>query len=311
MKRLWLPWHWPVWALFGIGWLVARLPLGVQYATGRLIARFFFSLIQRRKAIIRVNLLLAFPQLSSTERDALTQQTIDEFSMSMVDTFFVWFRGAHSLLERVRISGLDQLSAQDPTQGTILLGAHFASLDLCGAAVSQRVPLQITYRDIKNPVANYFAVSRRLRDYEKIFLATELKTMVAELRKGKTIWFACDQDMGTRKATCFAPFFGVKASTITTPFRLARRTGARVLLMTHTRNSGARIWDVEFHPIELSRRAEPECYVADASNVNAVIEQVVRTQPAQYFWVHRRFKTMANGLRRDYRFEETTSRDRG
>ena len=167
--------------------------------------------------------------------------------------------------------------------------------------MSHRSPFQITYRDIKNPVANYFAVNRRSRAYEKLYLATELKTVVNELRRGKTVWIAIDQDMGTRKATCFAPFFGVEASTITTPFRLARLTGARVVLMAHTRNNKERTWDVELHPIELSKLAVPECYLADATNVNRVIEQLIRSQPAQYFWVHRRFKTMANGQRRDYR----------
>lgn len=309
MRRLWLPWHWPTWALFGTGWCVAHLPLTVQYLVGRLIARFFFSFYRRRKAIVQVNLQLAFPELSTTQREELTRQSIDEFSRSMVETVFVWFRGVHPLLERVHISGHEQLRDRVQTQGTILLGAHFASLDLCGSALSKNIPLQITYRDIKNPVANYIAVSRRQRDYERLYLATELRTMVAELRKGKTIWFACDQDMGTRKSTCFAPFFGTKVSTITTPFRLARLTGARVVLMTHTRDNEARTWDIELHPIELSSLPEPECHIADATSVNAVIEQIVRTHPAQYFWVHRRFKTMETGRRRDYQFVQNTSID--
>ncbi|MCY3540298.1 MAG: lysophospholipid acyltransferase family protein [Gammaproteobacteria bacterium] len=305
MKYLWLPWYWPTWTMFGVGWCLARLPLGLQYLVGRLIAHVFFSLVPRRKAIIQVNLLLAFPELTVVQRDEMTRKTIEEFSRSMVETLFVWFRGVHALLERVNISGLEQLRNHEFEQGTILLGAHFASLDLCGTAVSQRSPFQITYRDIKNPVANYLAVSRRRRAYEKLYLATELKTVVNELRNGKTVWFATDQDMGTRKATCFAPFFGVEASTITTPFRLARLTGARVVLMTHTRNNRERTWDVELHPIELSKLAAPDCYVADATNVNRVIEQVIRSQPAQYFWVHRRFKTMANGQRRDYRLQKS------
>ncbi len=301
MKHLWLPWYWPTWTLFGLGWCIARLPLGLQYTLGRWVARVFFSWVPRRKAVIRVNLQLAFPELTPLQRDELTRSTIDEFSRSMVETLFVWFRGIDTLLERVNVSGLEQLRPSEHSQGTILLGAHFASLDLCGTAVSHRSPFQITYRDIKNPVANYFAVSRRSRAYEKLYLATELKTVVNELRRGKTVWIAIDQDMGTRKATCFAPFFGVEASTITTPFRLARLTGARVVLMAHTRNNKERTWDVELLPIELSKLAVPECYLADATDVNRVIEQLIRSQPAQYFWVHRRFKTMANGQRRDYR----------
>lgn len=271
-----------------------------QYAFGRWLARLFFTLLRRRKSVIRVNLQLAFPELSFAEREERTRQTIDEFSKSVVETMFVWFRGVEPLLDRINITGLEYLSSDNPSQGTILLGAHFASLDLCGAAVSHHVPFQITYRDIKNPVVNYFAVSRRRRDYERTYRATQLRTLVAELGKGNTIWFACDQDMGTRKATCFAPFFGVQASTITTPFRLARIAGARVVLMAHSRDEAEQVWNVSLSPIELSSLKEPECYFADATVVNAAIEQVIRSQPTQYFWVHRRFKTMETGERRDY-----------
>jgi len=35
--------------------------------------------------------------------------------------------------------------------------------------------------------------------------------------------------------------------------------------------------------------------VADAARLNALLEAEIRTQPAEYLWVHRRFKTRPPG----------------
>jgi KDO2-lipid IV(A) lauroyltransferase len=40
--------------------------------------------------------------------------------------------------------------------------------------------------------------------------------------------------------------------------------------------------------------------VADTARVNAAIEQMVREAPAQYLWIHRRFKRQPQGRSRFY-----------
>ncbi len=296
------PWHWPIWMLFGCSWFVARLPLKQQYWLGRSTARLFFKLVPRRERIIRKNVELAFPELSENQRETLVRETISSLGMSMIETLFVWMRGVDPLLDRVKIDGIEHLNdtKNSDSAGVVILGAHFSSLDLVAAALAKKCRFAATYRRARNPVIDFVCHRARSRYYDEMIEATKLRTLAQRLRKGKIVWFASDQDMGTRKSTCFVPFFGIDASTVITPFRLAGKTGSRALFMSHKRNAADQTWELSLSPVDLADTTEPSCYRNDAMKVNELIEGVVRSAPSQYFWVHRRFKSMANGARRDY-----------
>ena len=302
LVKLLAPWHWHIWMLFGCSWFVARLPLKAQYWLGRSVARLFFKLVPRRERIIRKNVELAFPDLDNSQRESLVNETIGSLGMTMVETLFVWMRGIDPLLDRVNINGIEHLqtATDEETSGIVILGAHFSSLDLVAAALSKKCRFAATYRKARNPVIDFVCHGARQRYYDEMFEATNLRTLAQSLRNGKIVWFASDQDMGTRKSTCFVPFFGIDASTVVTPFRLARKTGSRVLFMSHKRNADDLSWELSLTPVNLADATEPGCYRQDAMKVNELIESFVRSAPEQYFWVHRRFKSMANGSRRDY-----------
>lgn len=297
------PRFWPLWFLLGICWLATWLPMRTQHWLGRAVARTIFKIAPRRKRIIEKNIDLAFPELSDAKREELVRDTIASFGMTITDTLFVWMRGIEPLINRVKISGVEHLTCtdDDDSRGTVILGAHFASLDLVAAALSRKCAFGATYRHAHNPVIDLVCCRSRRRYYDQMLEATRLRHLAHSLRNGKIVWFAADQDMGIRKSTCFVPFFGVDASTVVTPFRLARKTGARVVFMSHKRNAEDLMWELTLTPIELAPDSDPQCFAKDATNVNRLIEDAVRTAPSQYFWVHRRFKSMANGGRRDYK----------
>ncbi|MCY3884382.1 MAG: hypothetical protein OXG24_05630 [Gammaproteobacteria bacterium] len=295
--------YWPLWFLLGICWLATWLPMRTQHWLGRMVAKAMFRIAPRRKRIIEKNIDLAFPELKDAEREELVRDTIASFGMTVTDTLFVWMRGIEPLVDRVKISGVEHLlkDSGDDSRGTVILGAHFASLDLVAAALSRKCAFGATYRPAHNPVIDLVCRRSRRRYYDQMLEATQLRLLAHSLRNGKAVWFAADQDMGSRKSTCFVPFFGVDASTVVTPFRLARKTGARVLFMSHRRNEENLTWELLLTPVELAADSDPQCFAKDASNINKLIEDAVRTAPSQYFWVHRRFKTLANGDRRDYK----------
>lgn len=295
--------YWPLWLLLGVCWLVTWLPFKIQHWLGRVVARTVFRIAPRRKRVIQTNIDLAFPELSETEREDLVRKTISSFGMTVTDTLFVWLRGIDPLIDRVKISGVEHLSADDGdgARGTVILGAHFASLDLVAAALSRKCAFGATYRPAHNPVIDLVCRRSRRRYYNQMLEARRLRSLAHSLRKGMAVWFAADQDMGIRKSTCFVPFFGVDASTVVTPFRLARKTGSRVVFMNHRRNSHNLTWELTLTPVELASDSDPQCFAKDAEHVNKLIEDAVRQAPSQYFWVHRRFKSMANGSRREYK----------
>jgi KDO2-lipid IV(A) lauroyltransferase len=52
-------------------------------------------------------------------------------------------------------------------------------------------------------------------------------------------------------------------------------------------------WTLAFDPVLDNFPSGDD--VADASRINQILETHIRSHPAQYLWVHRRFKTRPDG----------------
>jgi Kdo2-lipid IVA lauroyltransferase/acyltransferase len=123
-----------------------------------------------------------------------------------------------------------------------------------------------------------------------MFRQEEVRAIVKHLRGGGVLWYAPDQDM-LGKDTVFAPFFGQPASTITATHQFARMTGCAVVPFFHRREGGRYVLRLG-EPLGDFPSADQ---VEDSRRVNAAIEAMVREAPAQYLWIHRRFKRLPPG----------------
>ena len=112
------------------------------------------------------------------------------------------------------------------------------------------------------------------------------------LARNEPAWFGPDQDFG-RRHSVYVPLFGRRAATVTATARLARLTGAPVLPFVTRRLAGDAGYEVEVGAaLEDFPSGDAE---RDAGRVNAVLEEAIRGDIAQYLWVHRRFKTRPQG----------------
>ena len=91
-----------------------------------------------------------------------------------------------------------------------------------------------------------------------------------------------------RARSVFVPFFGTQTNTITSVSRLARLSGAEVCLMTTTLNEDRSGYTCNIsNPLPNFPSDDVE---ADTARLNQCIEELVRERPAEYYWVHKRFK---------------------
>ena len=101
-----------------------------------------------------------------------------------------------------------------------------------------------------------------------------------------------DMDFGLRDAS-FVPFFGVPAATLLAPSRMARALGMTVQPVVAEMLPGGAGYRVRF--LEPWTTFPSDDALADAAAMNRWIESEIRRNPAQYLWVHRRFKTRPPG----------------
>jgi lauroyl/myristoyl acyltransferase len=100
--------------------------------------------------------------------------------------------------------------------------------------------------------------------------------------------YSPDEDFGERQSV-FVPFFGVPTATLTTLGRLAHMTNALVAPCFTRLLPGGRGYEVILKP-PLENFPEGD-RLRDATRMNQVIEEGLRSMPEQYLWTFKLFKT--------------------
>ena len=173
---------------------------------------------------------------------------------------------------------------------------HFMALDVAGVSVllfQKRKGVSI-YQEQSNAVMDRALRRGRLRlGNAEIFSRTDAaKPLLRAIRRGDAFFNLPDMDFGERDAA-FVPFFGIPAATLLAPSRLAHAMKMVVQPVLAEMLPGGQGYRVRFlDPWEHFPTDDP---IADTAAVNRWIEAQIRAAPAQYLWVHKRFKTRPAG----------------
>jgi KDO2-lipid IV(A) lauroyltransferase len=144
-------------------------------------------------------------------------------------------------------------------------------------------------RPPNNPmVARYIERQRGLNGPKaQIAKHSAVRRMIAMLKGGKALFMLVDQKNNEGLAV---PFFGRAAMTTPAPAALALKMGAQILIATNRRTGGAR-FQVTVHPGPDFAPTGDEARDIQALTeiITARIEAIVRNDPAQWLWIHRRW----------------------
>ncbi len=292
-RRLLAPRYWLTWAGFGLWWLISQGPFSLLCGLGRILGAMIPWMAPRRMAIAARNIALCYPTLSESERKNLLKSHAQSLGIGFFEVGMAWFWPGWRLRRLVSYQGLEHLgAARARGQGVLLMGMHFTHLDLSAMFVSLECSIDGSYRQHANPVYDW--IQHRCRErFNPGNIAIErgdVRTMVRQLKKGRAIWYAPDQDYGA-KHSIFVPFMGVNAATITATGQLARLGQAAVIPFSCVRHRQGYRLSVQPPLIDYPSGQEE----VDALRINQVVEAAIAQAPDQYLWVHRRFKTRPNG----------------
>lgn len=294
----WHPRHWISSATLLLLRALVLLPHPVLMWAGQQIGRLTGAISRYRNRVVRTNIGLCFPGLDQNQKDRLAKSVHASLGMGFMEMALCWWGNSSRLKSLATIDGLAQIDeALDKGRGVILLTGHFSPFEIAGRILTAARPLSITYRQFRNPVFNQAMSYTRLHHFHNAIDRSDTRRLVRALRNNEIIWYAPDQDPGQRHSI-FAPFFGISASTLTTPARLARMTGATVLPFSVRRTRASRHYHLVIEPAWPDFPGKDE--LENASRFNRWLESRIRLAPEQYLWAHRRFKTRPDGQRSPY-----------
>ena len=282
-------------ALLGLFWLLQWLPLPVQAALGRTLGRALHVGGRSRRRVAETNVALCLPELGAAARAALVREHFEWLGRSLLERALLWYAPRERLERLIHIEG-DIALAERSDRAVMWLVPHFLAVDVAGAATQLFQGRRVCniYTPQSNPVLDAALKRGRGRfGLADMYARQEsARPLVRAIKRGQPFFNPSDMDFGLRDAA-FVPFFGQPAATLLAPSRLARSLDMIVQPVVGELLPGGKGWRIRFlEPWTDWPTDDPQ---ADALRMNRWIESEIRRCPAQYLWVHKRFKTRPPG----------------
>ena len=260
--------------------LLSGWPLPLLHIAGAAVGwlAFLLSPTYRRRFLANVR--------QAGYRFAQVRRAVAESGKLLMETPRLWFGApaavhwdGDGLIERLRAEG----------RGIVFLTPHLGCFEVTAQAYAARFGrITVLYRPARKEWLRELVATSRARPNMEAVPTTlaGVRQMLRALKAGEAVGLLPDQ-VPPQGLGVWAPFFGKEAYTMTLPARLARQTGAAVLLAWGERLSRGRGYTVHLQPWEGELADEPG---QAAAQVNAAMERLVRAGPQQYLWGYARYK---------------------
>ena len=281
--------------------VLEAIPLTIRAALFECIMICFWALDARHRRIARINLRIAFPEMGEREK-ARTIFLCYKRMGTMAAEFVHIPRIDRAYLEKhIRIEGAEHLpaAAEERGLGALLLTGHFGNWELASHAFGMAVaPVAFIVRPLKDRILDRIVTERREWSGNRAIVKFDSAKEVMRTIRGKTsVGILIDQNVDIHKGV-LVDLFTKKAYTTDGIARLALALRTRIHSVFLVRDPARK-----FHHILRIGPALPadpgapreEEVLRLTRRCNEELEVAIRRDPAQWFWLHRRWKTRPPG----------------
>lgn len=243
----------------------------------------------------RRNLRLAMPELSEAETERIVRGTWENSGRVFGEMVHLERMAADGMIEvaPAEIEALRQI--KEDGLPLLLLSGHLANFELFSVlAPFHGFPLTAIYRAPNNPRAD--RIWRQLRGKTNLLAKgpDTLRAVTRTMADGGNLALMIDQKLNEGIEV---PFFGHPAMTNPLPAHFAARFKAPLVFGWAERLGPARyrIKTECIEPAEPAGKtgsAKREAFYETTLRINRVLEQRIREQPENWFWLHRRWGKM-------------------
>lgn len=271
------------------------LSMAQAYALARFFGWVMYAVDKRHRLVGLENLRMAYgDEMTEAQRDQTVRGVYRHFCMMLMEIFHTPKRITLENYRRyIKLVGhepvLDRLLSQKPM---IMLSGHYGNWEMAGYVFGLfGFPTYSVARTLDNAHLERYLLSFRERTGQKMIPKSGGYDQIVEvLETNKPLSMLADQDAGQRGM--FVDFFGRPASTHKAIALLAIEHNAPVVV-----GVARRIGPGFRYELRCAEIIEPGEFKGDANDAQlltqrytSVLEELIRQDPSQYLWLHRRWK---------------------
>jgi KDO2-lipid IV(A) lauroyltransferase len=274
--------------------VIQALPRSASERWARSLSGLLANRIRIRRTVVRDNLRLAFPEMSPDDRRETARGMWEHLLLMVVEIAHAnrvihkttWRRHLriHGIEDFVRLLWLDRPK--------VILSGHYGNFELA-AYLFGLFGFRIfsVARELDNPLLDRFVTEFRESRGQRILPKKGSAPDVAiVLEENGAIGLLGDQAAGPKG--CWVDFFGRPATVHKAIGVFSLSSQAPVLVCSATRRGGLFDFDLRLEGTADPAAGGPE--TADLKTLSqwytTILEEAIRRKPAQYWWVHRRWR---------------------
>jgi len=291
-------WYLETGLFLSFSWALAVLPDRAALRVGQGLGRLFFILIKRRRQVAIDNIAASLPFLECQpgwrggSAESLALETFENLGRCVVEACRIYHGRGRQLIDSVEFRGLEHYrAAMAKGKGLAFITAHCGNWELLALSFGVCYhELSVLARPLDNQYLN--KVTERIRkSYGNgvIYRAGALRAMFAAFKRQEIVGMLIDQAVSPDNGVLI-DFLGRPAWASRLPALIARKSGAPMVPAFIHREGDAQI--VTFYPEYLPSQSEDPavCAAEDAQGLARYLEDYVVRHPAQWYWIHKRWK---------------------
>ncbi len=277
------------------------LPLSVRAALFEGVMLAVWAADGRHRGIARTNLRIAFPELGDREASRIIRLCYVRMGTAAAEFIHIPKMDQDYLAEHFSIDGAEHLfrTREELGLGPLAMTGHFGNWELLSHVYGTLVaPLAFIVRPLKDPVVDAIVTERREWNGNHVIRKEDsAKEVMRAVRRKTLVGILIDQNVDRHKGV-LVDFFAKPAYTTDGIARLglAMRTNIHPAFIFrdprrkfhHTLRFGPPI------PMDPDAPRDEEV-VRLTRRCNEELEKVIREDPSQWLWFHRRWKTRPPG----------------
>lgn len=284
----------------GVITLFDILPRSIAIMLGRFLGEVAAILDVKERILAEENLRQAYgDKWSGLKIKLVARECFTMMGVNAVDVILSRKWTAEDLENMIDTEGMEHFDeAFAKGKGVIGLTGHIGNFELMAAWFSsvKKIPLSVIGRQLYDKRLDNLIVENRKRfGLENVPSDASAKTVYSVLKDGKMLGVLLDLD-SSKVSGYFALFFGREANTAAGPIVIGRKTGSPIVPMAMFRTPEDRYLIRVLPAFELNCTDDKEADILDGlTRCNKALEELINYDPAQWMWIHNRWKSKPNG----------------